>query len=58
MDELETDNPTKEQLIEFTKRTIEEGRVVPGYGHAVLRKPILDSLHKKSLPISTSKAIN
>ncbi len=38
MDDLETDNPTKEQLIEFTKQTIKEGRVVPGYGHAVLRK--------------------
>lgn len=34
---LGTDNPTKEQLAEYVNKTIEEGRVVPGYGHAVLR---------------------
>ena len=30
--------PTKEQIAEYVKRTLTEGKVVPGYGHAVLRK--------------------
>ena len=30
--------PTKEQIREYVVRTMEEGKVVPGYGHAVLRK--------------------
>ncbi len=30
--------PTKEQIAEYIKKTLTEGRVVPGYGHAVLRK--------------------
>jgi citrate synthase len=30
--------PTKEQIADYIKKTLEEGRVVPGYGHAVLRK--------------------
>jgi citrate synthase len=30
--------PTKEQIAEYIKKTLSEGRVVPGYGHAVLRK--------------------
>lgn len=30
--------PTKEQIADFIKKTLEEGKVVPGYGHAVLRK--------------------
>ncbi|MDQ3189988.1 MAG: citrate (Si)-synthase, eukaryotic [Bacteroidota bacterium] len=30
--------PTKEQIAEYIKRTLAEGKVVPGYGHAVLRK--------------------
>ncbi|HNR20245.1 MAG TPA: citrate (Si)-synthase, eukaryotic [Bacteroidia bacterium] len=30
--------PTKEQLAEYIKNTLAEGKVVPGYGHAVLRK--------------------
>eukprot|EP00271_Cylindrocystis_brebissonii_P010499 TRINITY_DN2669_c1_g1_i1.p1 TRINITY_DN2669_c1_g1~~TRINITY_DN2669_c1_g1_i1.p1 ORF type:complete len:477 (+),score=77.02 TRINITY_DN2669_c1_g1_i1:290-1720(+) len=29
---------TKEQLSEFVKKTLASGKVVPGYGHAVLRK--------------------
>lgn len=36
--ELKTDNPTKEQIEEYVKKTLSEGKVVPGYGHAVLRK--------------------
>lgn len=30
--------PTKEQLIEFAWETLNSGKVIPGYGHAVLRK--------------------
>ena len=37
-EELKTDSPTKEQIAEYVKKTLSEGKVVPGYGHAVLRK--------------------
>ena len=37
-EELKTDLPTKEQITEYVKKTLSEGKVVPGYGHAVLRK--------------------
>lgn len=37
-EELNTDAPTKEQIAEYVKKTLGEGKVVPGYGHAVLRK--------------------
>lgn len=30
--------PSKEQIIEYVQKTIDEGKVIPGYGHAVLRK--------------------
>ncbi len=30
--------PTKEQLADYVKQTLSEGKVVPGYGHAVLRQ--------------------
>lgn len=30
--------PSKEQIAEYIKKTLADGRVVPGYGHAVLRK--------------------
>ena len=30
--------PSKEQIAEYVKKTLSEGKVVPGYGHAVLRK--------------------
>ena len=30
--------PTKEQIAEYLTKTMEEGKVIPGYGHAVLRK--------------------
>jgi len=32
------DLPTKEQISTYVKQTLAEGKVVPGYGHAVLRK--------------------
>ena len=37
-EELKTEAPTKEQIEEYVKKTLSEGKVVPGYGHAVLRK--------------------
>ncbi len=37
-EELKTEEPTKEQIAEYVKKTLSEGKVVPGYGHAVLRK--------------------
>jgi len=37
-DELKTEMPTKKQIEEYVKKTLSEGKVVPGYGHAVLRK--------------------
>jgi citrate synthase len=30
--------PTKEQIKDYVLKTMDEGKVVPGYGHAVLRK--------------------
>lgn len=38
LQELQTDNPSKEQIETYVRKTLEEGKVVPGYGHAVLRK--------------------
>jgi citrate synthase len=35
---LGTNKPTKEQIEGYVKKTLGEGKVVPGYGHAVLRK--------------------
>jgi citrate synthase len=35
---LGVDLPSKDQIAEYVKKTLSEGKVVPGYGHAVLRK--------------------
>jgi citrate synthase len=35
--ELETDEPTDAQIAAYIEKTLLQGRVVPGYGHAVLR---------------------
>jgi hypothetical protein len=32
------ESPSKEQLTKYVQDTLKSGRVVPGYGHAVLRK--------------------
>lgn len=37
-EKLGTQEPTKEQIADYIKTTLSEGKVVPGYGHAVLRK--------------------
>ena len=39
IDTLGTSKPTREQISEYVKSTLASGRVIPGYGHAVLRKP-------------------
>lgn len=36
--QLKTDLPSKEQIEQYVKDTLAAGKVVPGYGHAVLRK--------------------
>jgi citrate synthase len=36
--EIGTETPTKQQIHDFCEKTIAAGRVIPGYGHAVLRK--------------------
>jgi len=36
--EIGTKTPGKEQIAAYVKKTLKEGKVVPGYGHAVLRK--------------------
>jgi citrate synthase len=35
---LGVDLPSKDQISDYVKKTLSEGKVVPGYGHAVLRK--------------------
>ena len=35
--ELETDEPSDPQIAAYIEKTLVQGRVVPGYGHAVLR---------------------
>ena len=34
-----TTKPTKEQIVNYVNETLAAGKVVPGYGHAVLREP-------------------
>lgn len=38
-DTLGTTSPTKDQISQYVKDTLAAGKVVPGYGHAVLRRP-------------------
>jgi citrate synthase len=37
-EKLNTNLPAKEQIADYVKETLNAGKVVPGYGHAVLRK--------------------
>lgn len=39
IDQIGTRRPTAEQISDYVHKTLAEGKVVPGYGHAVLRKP-------------------
>ncbi len=36
--ELNSEQPTKDQIADYIRKTLTAGKVVPGYGHAVLRK--------------------
>jgi citrate synthase len=37
-EQLGVDLPSSEQIEQYVRKTLSEGKVVPGYGHAVLRK--------------------
>lgn len=39
VDDIGTTKPTKKQLADFVQKTLDNGKVIPGYGHAVLRQP-------------------
>ncbi len=39
VEEIGTTKPTTEQIRKYIEDTIADGKVIPGYGHAVLRKP-------------------
>ncbi|MCO6460814.1 MAG: citrate (Si)-synthase [Saprospiraceae bacterium] len=39
IEKIGSTNPTKEQIADYVQATLAAGQVVPGYGHAVLRKP-------------------
>lgn len=39
IDDLGTDSPSKEQIAGHVNKILGEGKVIPGYGHAVLREP-------------------
>jgi citrate synthase len=39
LEELGTKKPTNEQIAQYVKDTLAAGKVIPGYGHAVLRQP-------------------
>ena len=39
VEELGTTKPTKEQIVKYVEDTLNDGKVIPGYGHAVLRQP-------------------
>lgn len=41
------DNPTDEDIKEYVLKTLADGKVVPGYGHAVLRHTDPRFLHQK-----------
>ncbi|MBN2636437.1 MAG: citrate (Si)-synthase [Prolixibacteraceae bacterium] len=37
LEQLDTEEPTDDQIAGYIEETLKQGRVVPGYGHAVLR---------------------
>ncbi len=38
MDQMGDEQPTEEKMAEFVRATLDAGQVIPGFGHAVLRK--------------------
>ena len=39
IDSLGTETPSKDQIAGYVNSTLANGRIIPGYGHAVLREP-------------------
>lgn len=39
VEKIGTTKPTKEQIAQYVQDTLDSGKVIPGYGHAVLRQP-------------------
>lgn len=39
LEQIGTQTPTTQQITDYVNQTLAEGKVVPGYGHAVLRRP-------------------
>ncbi|MFT5646889.1 MAG: citrate synthase [Aureispira sp.] len=39
VEDLGTDKPSSDQITDYVHKTLAEGKVIPGYGHAVLRQP-------------------
>lgn len=39
IDQLGTETPSKEQIKQYVQETLDARKVIPGYGHAVLRQP-------------------
>lgn len=39
LEDLGTENPSTEQIEQYVHDTLSAGQVIPGYGHAVLRRP-------------------
>ena len=39
LEDLGTEDPSKDQIADFVQKTLDSGKVIPGYGHAVLRQP-------------------
>ena len=39
LEDLGTKTPSKDQIINYAKATLAAGRIIPGYGHGVLRVP-------------------
>ena len=39
IENLGTKTPSKEQIAQYVQETLDAGKVIPGYGHAVLREP-------------------
>lgn len=38
LEEIGSQNPTADQIKDYCQKTLDSGRVIPGFGHAVLRK--------------------
>lgn len=55
-DIIGTTKPTKDQIRDYVNNTLAAGKVVPGYGHAVLRKP--DPRFIAQMEFAKSNSIN